>query len=45
MSDFVTSIRVDPELWKKVKIQAIKNNETATDLLVRALKKELEAEQ
>ena len=39
----VTSIKVDQELWKEAKIFAAKNDITLTELLNRALKKELEA--
>lgn len=39
----VTSIKVDQELWKEVKIAAAKNDITLTELLNRALRKELEA--
>ena len=39
----VTSIKVDQELWKEAKIVAAKNDITLTELLNRALRKELEA--
>jgi predicted HicB family RNase H-like nuclease len=37
-----TSIRVDPELWKKVKIEAIRQDMEVSELVGQALKKELE---
>lgn len=39
----VTSIKVDEELWKEAKVAAAKNDITLTELLNRALRKELEA--
>ena len=39
----VTSIKVDQELWKEAKIFAAKNDITLTELLNKALRKELEA--
>ena len=39
----VTSIKVDQVLWKEAKIAAVKNDITLTELLNRALRKELEA--
>ena len=39
----VTSIKVNQELWKEAKIFAAKNDITLTELLNRALRKELEA--
>jgi hypothetical protein len=38
----VTSIKVDQELWKEAKIFAAKNDITLTELLDKALRKELE---
>ena len=38
----ITSVRVDDELWKKVKIHAIEKDETVSDMLERLLKEELE---
>lgn len=37
----VTSLRVDPELWKKAKIEAIKRGVTLADIVEVSLKKEL----
>jgi len=34
----ITSLRVDPELWKEVKIQAIKHDMTLGNLVDEALK-------
>lgn len=38
----VTSIKVDPELWKEVKIQAIREDIEVSELMERAIKRELE---
>ena len=40
----VTSLRVDPKLWKKAKIEAIKREITLAELVDRALKNELKIE-
>ena len=40
----VTSIKVDRELWKEAKIHAIKNGIALSELLNKALRKELEME-
>lgn len=37
-----TSIRIDPELWKEVKIQAIREDVEVSTLMERAIKRELE---
>ncbi|MCE2505477.1 MAG: hypothetical protein J4F36_03160 [Nitrosopumilaceae archaeon] len=37
----VTSIKVDEDVWKKAKIEAIKRETTVTDLLNHALEQEL----
>ncbi len=37
-----TSIKVDPDLWKEAKIAAIKEDIDLSDLMERALKRELE---
>jgi hypothetical protein len=37
----VTSIKVDPELWKKVKIRCIERNISVEDFLDAALRDEL----
>jgi predicted transcriptional regulator len=37
-----TSIRVDPDLWKEVKIQAIREDIEVSELMERALRKELD---
>ena len=37
-----TSIRVDPDLWKEVKIQAIREDMEVSELMERAIKHELE---
>jgi len=37
----VTSIKVDEDIWKEVKIEAIKRETTVTELLNTALKREL----
>ena len=34
----ITSLRVDPELWKEAKVQAIKHDMTLADLVDEALK-------
>jgi hypothetical protein len=36
-----TSLYVDPELWKEVKIEAIRREITVTELFEQALRKEL----
>lgn len=36
-----TSIRVDPELWKEVKIEAIRRDIEVSELVEHALKREL----
>ncbi len=36
-----TSIKVDPDLWKEVKIEAIRRDLTVSDLFEQALKKEI----
>lgn len=36
---FVTSLRVDPELWKEAKVQAIRSDMTLQELVEEALKK------
>jgi len=41
MTRSVTSIRVDKELWKKAKHYAIEEEITLTDLVERALRKEI----
>jgi predicted transcriptional regulator len=41
MAKMVTSIRIDDDLWKRVKIHAIENDETLTDMVERLLKKEI----
>jgi predicted HicB family RNase H-like nuclease len=41
MARTVTSIRVDQELWKKAKHHAIDKGITLTELVERALKKEI----
>jgi predicted HicB family RNase H-like nuclease len=33
----VTSLRIDPEIWKEAKIQAIKHDMTLTELLEEAI--------
>ena len=33
----VTSIKVDPEKWKEVKIEAIRQGKTVSDLVMEAL--------
>lgn len=38
----VTSIKVDPELWKEVKIQAIREDIEVSELMERAIKRELD---
>jgi hypothetical protein len=37
----VTSLRVDGDLWKDAKIEAIKQGETLASLIDRALRKEI----
>jgi hypothetical protein len=37
-----TSIRIDPELWKEVKIAAIRGDEEVSEFMERAMKHELE---
>ena len=37
-----TSIRIDPELWKEVKIQAIREDVEVSTFMERAVKRELE---
>ena len=37
-----TSIRIDPDLWKEVKIQAIREDAEVSDFMERAIKRELE---
>ena len=32
-----TSIKVDPDRWKEVKIEAIKQNKTVSDLVMEAI--------
>jgi predicted HicB family RNase H-like nuclease len=39
-----TSIRVDPELWKEVKIEAIRRDLEVSEFVERALRKELKIE-
>ena len=39
MGIVTTSIRVDSELWKKFKIQTVKNEVTVTDTLNELIKK------
>lgn len=34
----VTSLRVDPEIWKEAKVQAIKNDMTLTELVEEAIR-------
>jgi len=36
-----TSIKIDPNLWKEVKIEAIRRDLTVSDLFEQALKKEI----
>lgn len=36
-----TSIKIDPELWKDVKIEAIREDMEVSDFVDRALRKEL----
>jgi predicted HicB family RNase H-like nuclease len=36
-----TSIKIDPELWKQAKIEAIKRDSDLSELVELALKKEL----
>ncbi len=37
-----TSIKIDPELWKMAKIEAIKRNMEVSEFLEMTIKKELE---
>lgn len=37
-----TSIKVDPDLWKEVKIQAIREDIEVSELMDRAIRRELE---
>lgn len=37
-----TSIRVDPDLWKEVKIEAIRHDMEVSDLTEQALRKEVD---
>lgn len=39
---YVTSIKVDPELWKEVKIQAIREDLEVSEFMERAIKRELD---
>jgi predicted HicB family RNase H-like nuclease len=39
--EIVTSLRVNPELWKLAKIEAIKQGITLAELVDRSLKREL----
>lgn len=39
----VTSVKVDPELWKEAKIEAIKQGKTLSDLVEEALQDWLKA--
>jgi DNA-binding protein YbaB len=34
----VTSVKVDPELWKEAKIESIKSGRTLSDIIEEALK-------
>jgi len=34
----VTSLRIDPEIWKEAKVQAIKNDMTLTELVEEAIR-------
>jgi hypothetical protein len=36
-----TSIKIDPDLWKEAKIEAVKRDEDLSDLVEGALRKEL----
>lgn len=38
-NQIVTSLRVDPVLWKEAKVEAIKHDMTLTELVEEALKK------
>lgn len=40
----VTSLRVDPELWKEAKIEAIRRGITLAEIVDQALRKELKLE-
>jgi predicted HicB family RNase H-like nuclease len=42
--EIVTSLRVNPELWKLAKIEAIKQGITLAELVDKSLKKELNLE-
>lgn len=42
--EIVTSLRVNPELWKLTKIEAIKQGITLGELVDRSLKRELKLE-
>jgi len=37
-----TSIRIDPDLWKEVKIEAIRRDMRVSELVERALRKEVD---
>lgn len=37
-----TSIKIDPELWKEVKIEAIRHDMEVSELVEQALRRELE---
>jgi|GEM_PF-853463 len=37
----VTSLKIDPTLWKEAKIEAIRQGESLSELVERAVKKEL----
>lgn len=39
-----TSIKIDPELWKEAKIEAIRRDIDLSDLVANALQKELKRE-
>lgn len=36
-NQFVTSLRINPEIWKEAKVQAIKNDITLTELVEEAI--------
>jgi predicted HicB family RNase H-like nuclease len=38
-TQIVTSLRVDPKLWKEAKLEAIKHDMTLTEVIDEALKK------
>ena len=40
--EIVTSLRVDPELWKKAKIEALKHDTTLSKLVDEAIKEWIE---